>query len=68
MGPRSSSPMAKSGFVHYKASAKVRIKAELQSKLPKGARVTAAVVTAELNKRWELLPDSSREIWSRQTH
>ena len=50
-----------------KANAKARVKAELQSKLPKGARVTAAVVTAELNKRWELLPDSSREIWSRQT-
>ncbi len=59
--------MGKSGFDHYKASAKARVKAELQAKLTKGERLTAATVTAELNKRWELLPDSSREIWGRQT-
>jgi hypothetical protein len=59
--------MGKSGFAHYKASAKERVKADLQSKLPKGGRLSAGAVMSELNKRWELLPDSSREIWNRQT-
>ena len=59
--------MGKSGFDRYKASAKARIKAELQSKLPKGERVTQVALIAELSKRWELLPDSTREIWTRQT-
>ncbi len=59
--------MGKSGFDRYKASAKSRIKAELQSKLPKGGRVTQVALIAELGKRWELLPDSTREIWTRQT-
>ncbi len=43
--------MGKSGFDRYKASAKSRIKAELQSKLPKGGRVTQVALIAELGKR-----------------
>jgi len=49
------------------ASAKARVKTELQTKLPTGERVSAAALMNELSKRWELLPDSSREIWNRQT-
>jgi len=61
-----SSNMVKSGFANYKASAKDRVKADLQARANKGERVTAAAVTSEINRRWELLPESSRDIWARQ--
>ncbi len=58
--------MVKSGFASYKANAKDRVKADLQAKAQKGERVTAADVLSEINRRWELLPESSRDIWNRQ--
>ena len=58
--------MGKSGFDDYKTSAKSRVKAKLQEKQPKGGRPTQEAVAAELGKRWDRLPDSSRNIWNRQ--
>ncbi len=63
-----SSNMGKSGFANYKSSAKERVKADLMAKAQKGERVTAAAVQNELTRRWELLPESSRDIWCRQGH
>jgi hypothetical protein len=59
--------MVKSGFDHYKASAKARVKSDLKASLKKGERLSNSMVIDELSKRWDLLPDCSREIWSRQT-
>ncbi len=56
-------PRKQTGHTLYLAEQRGHVMAEIKGGLKKGERVRDTAVTSEVKKRWNNLPNASRDIW-----